>query len=78
MSWRTGSKLFIKMWPLVQEGITDQEDRIEFTGELLEVFVKGDMDPWDVEDVHPEIRAAMRQVGIKITETERYKNDPEF
>ncbi|MBV9852569.1 MAG: hypothetical protein JO250_23130 [Armatimonadetes bacterium] len=77
MSWRTGSKLFIEIWPLIQANIPDREERIEFTGELLEVFTRGDMDPWDVEDVHPDIRAAMRQVGIEITEPERYKSDPD-
>jgi hypothetical protein len=31
MSWRTGSKLFAEMWPLIQSHITDREHRIEFT-----------------------------------------------
>ena len=75
MSWRTGSKLFIEMWPLIQANITDREERIEFTGELLQVFAKQDMDTWDVEDVHPDIRAAMRRVGIDISEPDRYKDD---
>ena len=78
MSWRTGSKLFLKIWPLIQSDIPDQEERIEFTGALLEVFVKEDMDTWDVEDVHPDIRTAMRHVGIEISEPERYKSDPDY
>ena len=76
MSWRTGSKLFIEIWPLIQSTIPDRQHRIEFTGELLEVFTNSDMDPYDVEDVHPDIRAAMRHVGIEISEPERYKSDP--
>lgn len=75
MSWRTGSKLFIEMWPLIQANITDKEERIEFTGELLQVFARQDMDTWEVEDVHPDIRAAMRQVGIDIAEPDKYKGD---
>ena len=75
MSWRTGSKLFIEIWPLIQANITDREDRIEFTGELLQIFTRQDMDAWDVEDVHPEIRAAMRHAGIEITEPDRYKDE---
>ena len=75
MSWRTGSKLFIEMWPLIHANITDREERIEFTGELLQVFVRQDMDTWEVEDVHPDIRAAMRLVGIEIAEPDRYKDD---
>lgn len=75
MSWRTGSRLFIEIWPLIQAHIDDPEERIEFTGRLLRLFCDEDMDPWDIEDVHPEIRAAMRQVGLEIQEPERYPND---
>jgi hypothetical protein len=77
MSWRTGSKLFIEMWPLIQANITDKDERIEFTGELLRVFARQDMDTWEVEDVHPDIRAAMRHVGIDIAEPDKYKDDDE-
>jgi len=75
MSWRTGSKLFIEMWPLIQANITDREERVEFTGELLQVFARQDMDTWEVEDVHPDIRAAMRHVGIEISEPDKHKDD---
>ena len=75
MSWRTGSKLFIEMWPLIQANIADKEQRIEFTGELLEVFANWDMDTYEIEDVHPDIRAAMRQVGIEIADPDKYKDD---
>ena len=75
MSWRTGSKLFIEMFPLVQAYIPDREERIEFLGDLLQAFKKGDMDTYDVEDVHPDIRAALRAIGAKIVEPERYKDD---
>jgi hypothetical protein len=71
MSWRTGSKLFVEIWPLIQSNIHDPGQRIEFTGRLLQLFCDEDMDPWDVEDVHPEIRAAMRWAGIETQETER-------
>ncbi len=75
MSWRTGSKLFIEIFPLVLANIPDQEERVEFLGDLLQVFMKGDMDTYDVEDVHPDIRAAMRAIGAEIAEPERYKDD---
>lgn len=77
MSWRTGSTLFLEMWPLVQRRIPDRAERLEFTGKLLGLFVADDMDPYDVEDVHPDIRAAMRLVGIEIAEPERYPDDKE-
>ncbi|HSY19329.1 MAG TPA: hypothetical protein VK815_13380 [Candidatus Acidoferrales bacterium] len=54
----------------------DRETRIDFTGRLLELFVHDDMDPFDVEDIHPDIRAAMRRVDIELQEPERYKDDP--
>jgi hypothetical protein len=55
--------------------LDDPEGRIEFTGRLLLLFCDEDMDPWDVEDVHPDIRAAMRLVGLEIQEPERYPRD---
>lgn len=63
------------MWPLIQARIPDREMRVEFTAKLLEQFVDSDMDPFDVEDVHPDIRAAMRRAGIELTEPERYGAD---
>lgn len=75
MSWRAGSKLFAEMWPLIQSNIHDREHRIDFTRNLLELMVKDDMDPYDIEDVHPEVRAAMRAAGIEISEPGRYTDD---
>ncbi|CAA9445780.1 MAG: hypothetical protein AVDCRST_MAG64-4536, partial [uncultured Phycisphaerae bacterium] len=44
MSWRTGSRLFIEMWPAIQRNIPDRQERIEFTARLLRVFADEDMD----------------------------------
>jgi hypothetical protein len=63
------------MWPLIQANIPDQEHRVEFTGYILKQMVRDDMDPVEVEDIHPDVRAAMRQAGIEISEPERYKDD---
>ena len=75
MSWRTGSKLFIEIFPLVQTSVPDREERVRFLGDLLRVFMKGDMDPYDVEDLHPDVRAAMRAIGAQIVEAELYEDD---
>ena len=75
MSWRSGSKLFAEMWPLIQTNIPDKEYRVEFTAFLLKKMVQDDMDPWDVEDIHPEVREALRKAGIKIREPDRYRGD---
>ena len=53
------------------------EERIEFTGELPQIFARTEIDTWEDEDVHPDIRVAMRHVGIDITEPEQYKDDPD-
>ena len=75
MSWRTGSKLFIEIWPAIQANIPNREHRIEFTGRLLQLFVDDDMDPFDVEDLHPDVRAAMRRSEIEISEPGRYSDE---
>jgi len=75
MSWRTGSTLFLEMWPLIQARIADSEERISFTAKLLLAFADEDMDPYDVEDVHPEIRSALRRNGLGVAEPERYTSD---
>jgi hypothetical protein len=75
MSWRSDSKLFICIWPAIRSNITDRVWRIEFTAELLKLFVASDMDPYDVEDLHPDIRAAMGHAGIEIAEPGRYEDD---
>jgi hypothetical protein len=66
--------LFCEIWPLIQTNIPDREHRIEFTARLLKLFEDDDMDTYDVEDVHPDVRAALRQAGIEIAEPERYSD----
>jgi hypothetical protein len=75
MSWSSGSKLFIEIWPFIQSNIPDREHRIDFIGNLLKLMVRDDMDPFDVEDIHPDVRAAMRRVGIEIAEPGNYEDD---
>ena len=77
MSWRTGSKLFIEMWPLIQANVPEKQERIEFTAELLQLFAKWDVDTWEVEEVHPDIRAAMRHADIEIAEPDKYNDEAE-
>ena len=72
MSWGSGSSMFIDFWPLIQKHMPEQEDRIDFTAELLKLFVKEDMDPWEVEDLHEDVRAALQKSNIGIGEPDRY------
>ncbi len=76
MSWRSGSKLFAEIWPLIQANIPNKELRVEFTASLLTLMVENDMDPYDTEDIHPDVRAAMQAAGIAISEPDRYRDEP--
>ena len=75
MSWRTGSKLFLEIWPVIKANIPDREERIEFTAALIQVFVQEDMDTWEIEDVDLDIRKAIVQAGYEIGEPDRYKDE---
>jgi hypothetical protein len=76
MAWRTGSKLFVEIWPLLVVNIPDRAERIDFTARILRLFVEEDMDTYDVEDVHADIRAALKVIGEDLVEPERYEDDP--
>jgi hypothetical protein len=41
---------------------------------LLKLFEDDDMDTYHVEDLHPDVRAAMRRAGIEIAESDRYQD----
>jgi hypothetical protein len=75
MSWRGGSKLFTEMWPLIQTAIPDRGYRIDFTARLLQILVDDDMDPYDVEDVHADVRAALRKIGVDLPQSELFPDD---
>ena len=77
MSWRTGSKLFIEMWPLIQANIVDRAHRIDFTARLLQILIDDDMDAYDVEDVHADVRAALRKIGVELAQPELFADDEE-
>jgi hypothetical protein len=62
------------MWPIIEAKIPDREHRIDFTARLLTLFEEDDMDTYDVEDLHPDVRAAMRRAGIEIAEPDRYQD----
>jgi hypothetical protein len=59
MSWRSGGMLLADIWPAIESRIPDRAQRIEFTSQLLGVFVNWDVDLYDVQDIHPDIQAAI-------------------
>jgi len=77
MSWRAGSKLFSEMWPLLLTHIPDRSHRIDFTARLLQLLIDDDMDAYDVEDVHADVRAALRRLGVELAQPELFTDDPD-
>lgn len=75
MSWKTGSKLFAEMWPLIEVHIPSRDQRVAFTADLLKRLVADGMDTCDVEAIHPDVRAALRRARIAISQPDRYPNE---
>ena len=75
MSWSAGSKLFVEMWPLIQAHVTDRAHRIDLTARLLQVLVEDDMDPYDVDEVHADVRAALRKIGVDLPQSELFNEE---
>ena len=67
--------MFAEIWPVIQSNISDRDQRISFTSNLLKLLVENDMDPYLIEDIHPDVRAAMRAADIAISEPDRYTDD---
>ena len=67
--------MFIEFWPLIKKYMPDREHRIEFTAELLQLLVDSDMDPYDVEDIDPDVRAALAQADLGIDDPEGTDDD---
>ena len=67
--------MFLEFWPLIQKHMPDRDERVEFTSGLLALMVREDMDSYDIEDVHPDVRAALRLAGIELCEPERYADE---
>src|SRR5262245_25795229 len=65
MSWRSGAELFAEVWPLIQARVRDKRQRSEFTAGLLRLLIEHDVDPVDVADIHPEVRAALAEIGVE-------------
>ncbi len=55
MSWRSGTNLFIEMWPLIKENLNDESQREAFTKKLVELFEENDIDRFDLEGVDDEL-----------------------
>jgi len=63
MSWRTGAELFCEIWPIIDVKVQPGEFRNEFIRDLVDYFLKCDMDPTDVAGIHPDVDKALRNLG---------------
>jgi hypothetical protein len=63
MSWRAGAQLFREIWPLIQLHVPPDEFRAEFVRDLIRFFADCDMDSTDLRRLHPEIDAALDDLG---------------
>lgn len=69
MSWRAGAELFADVWPLIRTRVRNKRQRQEITAGLLRLLVEHDVDPSDVADIHPEVRAALAAIGVEVQES---------
>lgn len=67
--------MFVDMWPAIQKRIPEREIRVEFTAELLKLFARWDMMTYDVEDLHPDVRAAIRAAGYEVLDPQYKKEE---
>jgi hypothetical protein len=44
VSWKTGERIFIEIWPILENHIQDKNELSRFTTEMIELFIKNDID----------------------------------
>jgi hypothetical protein len=61
MSWRKGAALFRDIWPLILKHVPDEERewRVEFTADMLKLFLDCDADHNDFFGIHSEVDQAL-------------------
>lgn len=64
MSWRAGALLFRDILPLIQRYVPESDFRADFVRDLIDFFLRCDMDGTDLRRVHPEIDKALDELGV--------------
>ncbi len=64
MSWRSGARLFIDMWPLIQRHVPQEDIRSDFVRDLIDFFQGWDMDGTDLRGIHPEVDKALDDLDV--------------
>ena len=62
MAWRAGAKLFREIWPLILKYEPEGNFRREFTTDLLDLFLGCDVDPSDLQGLHPQVDQALKVI----------------
>ncbi len=70
MAWRAGAELFREIWPLILKYESEGNFRLEFTTDLLALFLGCDVDPSDLRGLHPEVDQALRILDTRSAETD--------
>ena len=56
--------MFHEMWPLILARVEPDDFRDEFTERLLRYMIwECDVDPTDLEGLHPEVDRVLRRIG---------------
>jgi hypothetical protein len=63
MAWRAGAKLFRDIWPFIEAQVEPDEFRQVFVELILDQFLDCDVDPTDLQGVHPEVDAALEKLA---------------
>jgi hypothetical protein len=51
------------MWPLIEAKVKPPEFREEFVERILAYFLECDVDPTDLEGLHPEVDRALQKLN---------------
>lgn len=70
MARRAGAKLFREIWPLILKYELERSFRLEFTTDLLNLFLGCDVDPSDLQGLHPEVDQALEIIENRSSESD--------
>jgi hypothetical protein len=62
MSWRNGTVILCEILPIIRKNIPEDDIRKDFLKDLLELFLKYDLDPCDLTEIDDEITAIAKEI----------------
>jgi hypothetical protein len=63
MSWRKGTVILCEILPIIRRNIQEDDVRKDFLKDLLELFLKYDLDPCDLTEIDDEITAIAEEIN---------------